>query len=105
MENRDIDDENVGEMEVDEPENQIDNELLNEKLENIMKKFENLDVENEIGEKEKNRDCRLIIEKIELENFKSYAGLRTIGPLHYVNYINISVLMQLLVLMEAGNQI
>ncbi len=94
MENRDIDEENNNEMEVDEQEPEIDNNLLNEKLENIMKKFESLDVDNEIGEKEKNRDCRLIIEKIELENFKSYAGLRVIGPLHYVTHVNNSALMQ-----------
>ncbi len=94
MENRDIEEENNGEMEVDEHEPEIDNNLLNEKMENIMKKLESLDVENEIGEKEKNRDCRLIIDKIELENFKSYAGVRTIGPLHYVHSINDSVLMQ-----------
>ncbi len=87
MENRDIEEENNIEMEVDEPEPEIDNNLLNEKMENIMKKLEALDVENEIGEKEKNRDCRLIIEKIGLENFKSYAGVRVIGPLHYVSIV------------------
>lgn len=58
---------------------------LNEKIELIMQKLESLNVDKEIGEKEKNRDTRLIIEKIELENFKSYAGVRKIGPLHHVS--------------------
>jgi structural maintenance of chromosome 4 len=73
----------IDEMDVDESEEpEIDNNLLNEKIEIIMNKLESLNVDKEIGEKEKNRDCRLIIEKIELENFKSYAGVKKIGPLH-----------------------
>jgi hypothetical protein len=52
-----------------------------------MQKLESLNVDKEIGEREKNRDIRLIIEKIELENFKSYAGLKRIGPLHHVIFI------------------
>lgn len=66
---------------------EVNVELLNERMENIMKKLESLDVDNEIGQKEKNRDCRLIIDKIELENFKSYAGVKKIGPLHFVYII------------------
>lgn len=62
---------------------EINIEYLNEKVENIMKKYERLNVDEEIGEKEKQKDCRLIIEKIELENFKSYGGVRTITPLHH----------------------
>ena len=81
-----IEEENNLEMEIEEPE--IDNNLLNEKLETIMKKLENLNVDREIGDKEKIRDTRLIIQKIELENFKSYAGVKTIGPLHYVIFFN-----------------
>ncbi len=61
-------------------------EYLNEKMESIMQKLESLNVDKEIGEKEKNRDTRLIIERIELENFKSYAGVRKIGPLHHVSF-------------------
>jgi structural maintenance of chromosome 4 len=72
------------EMDVDEHEApEINNELLNEKLEIIMQKLESINVDKEIGEKEANRDCRLVIDKIELENFKSYAGVKRIGPLHY----------------------
>ena len=48
-----------------------------------MKRLEQLDVDKEIGEKDKKKDTRIIIEKIVLENFKSYAGERVIGPLHY----------------------
>ena len=48
-----------------------------------MKKLEQLDVDKEIGEKDKRKDTRIIIDKIILENFKSYAGERVIGPLHY----------------------
>jgi hypothetical protein len=83
---RDIEEDNNVEMDVEEEE--IDNDILNEKLEIIMKKLENLNVDREIGDKEKNRDSRLIIEKIELENFKSYAGVKVIGPLHYVLIFN-----------------
>lgn len=74
---------------IENPEEEINeeekNELLNEKLENIMKKIEELNVDKEIGEKEKQRETRIIIDKIELENFKSYAGLKEIGPLHTVS--------------------
>lgn len=85
------------EMEVEEePEEQIDDNYLNEKLENIMQKLENLNVDREIGEKEKNKESRVIIEYIELENFKSYAGVKKIGPLHHVKiFFNFSLLMQL----------
>ena len=55
---------------------EISNEFLNEKIEEI-------DIEKEIGEKEKNLGTRIIIEKIILENFKSYSGKKIIGPLHY----------------------
>lgn len=67
----------------EEPEVNI--EYLNEKMENIMQKLESLNVDREVGEREKNRETRLIIEKIELENFKSYAGVKRIGPLHHVS--------------------
>ena len=71
-----------------EEENELEPEIniedLNEKFDQIMKKFENLNIDKEIGEKEKNRDTRIIIDRLELENFKSYAGLRKIGPLHNV---------------------
>lgn len=75
-------------MQVDEEneeEPEINLEDLNEKFDQIMKKFENLNIDKEIGEKEKNRETRIIIETIELENFKSYAGLKKIGPLHNVS--------------------
>lgn len=68
-----------------EKEEEVNVEILNEKIEIIMQKLENLNVDKEIGEKEKNRDTRVIIDKIELENFKSYAGVRKIGPLHNVS--------------------
>jgi len=67
---------------IEEEEQEINIEYLNEKVENIMKKYEKLNVDEEIGEKEKQKDTRIIIEKIELENFKSYGGVRTITPLH-----------------------
>jgi hypothetical protein len=69
----------------EDKEEEVNIEYLNEKMETIMQKLESLNVDKEIGEKEKNRDTRLIIERIELENFKSYAGVRKIGPLHYVS--------------------
>ncbi len=75
-------------MQVDEEneeEPEINLEDLNEKFDLIMKKFENLNIEKEVGEKEKNKDTRIIIDNIELENFKSYAGLKKIGPLHNVS--------------------
>lgn len=84
MEKEDIKDKEIEEQDMEQEEPEVNDELLNEKLENIMKKLESLNVDKEIGEKENNRDVRLIIEKIELENFKSYAGLKRIGPLHYV---------------------
>lgn len=67
-----------------EQDEEINVELLNEKLENIMHKLESLNVDKEIGEREKNRETRIIIDHMELENFKSYAGVKKIGPLHYV---------------------
>jgi len=79
-----INDEEDDAEEVKEVQEEVDDEFLNEKLENIMQKLENLNVDKEIGEREKNRETRLIIESIELENFKSYAGLKKIGPLHHV---------------------
>jgi hypothetical protein len=75
--------ENQGE-EVEAEEEEVKIEYLNEKMENIMQKLESLNVDKEIGEKEKNRETRLIIERIELENFKSYASVKKIGPLHHV---------------------
>jgi hypothetical protein len=74
------------ENEIEEVKEEVVNiEILNEKIEIIMQKLESLNVDREIGEREKNRDCRLMIEKIELENFKSYAGVKRIGPLHHVS--------------------
>ena len=67
----------------DDSEEGIPDEMLTEKIDTIMKKLEQINVEKEIGEKYKKKDTRIIIEKIILENFKSYAGQRTIGPLHY----------------------
>ena len=64
-------------------EEEIPDEMLKEKIDTIMKKLEQIDVDKEIGEKDKRKDTRIIIEKIILENFKSYAGERVIGPLHY----------------------
>ena len=61
----------------------IPDEMLQEKIDTIMKHLEQLDVDKEIGEKDKKKDTRIIIDKIVLENFKSYAGVREIGPLHY----------------------
>ncbi len=37
-----------------------------------------------VRSKSPHRFQRLLIEKIELENFKSYGGLKVIGPLHKV---------------------
>lgn len=64
-------------------EDEVPNELLNEKLDTIMSKLEQLNIEKEIGEKEKKSDTRVIIDSIELKNFKSYADKKIIGPLHY----------------------
>ena len=73
---------NVEKIESDSEE-EIPDEMLKEKIDTIMKKLEQIDVDKEIGEKDKKKDTRIIIEKIILENFKSYAGERVIGPLHY----------------------
>ena len=73
----------VEEKNEDDSEEEIPDEILKEKIDTIMKRLEQLDVEKEIGEKEKRKDTRIIIDKIVLENFKSYAGERVIGPLHY----------------------
>ena len=64
-------------------EDSIPDEILQEKIDTIMQRLEQLDVDKEIGEKDKKKDTRIIIDKIVLENFKSYAGIREIGPLHY----------------------
>ena len=64
-------------------EDSIPDEILQEKIDTIMQRLEQLDVDKEIGEKDKKKDTRIIIDKIVLENFKSYAGVREIGPLHY----------------------
>ena len=76
-------DDNQGEKIEDDSEEEIPDEMLTEKIDTIMKKLEQLDVDKEIGEKDKRKDTRIIIDKIILENFKSYAGERVIGPLHY----------------------
>ena len=75
--------ENNSENENENEDNELTNEFLNEKIDNIMEKIQQLDIEKEIGEKEKNLGTRIIIDKIILENFKSYAGKKIIGPLHY----------------------
>ena len=67
----------------DDSEEGIPDEMLTEKIDTIMKKLEQINVDKEIGEKYKRKDTRIIIDKIILENFKSYAGERIIGPLHY----------------------
>ena len=64
-------------------EDSIPDEILQEKIDTIMQRLEQLDVDKEIGEKAQKKDTRIIIDKIVLENFKSYAGVREIGPLHY----------------------
>lgn len=82
-----VDEDGQDELPLDEEEDkeeEVNIEYLNEKMETIMQKLESLNVDKEIGEKEKNRETRIIIDKIELENFKSYAGVRSIGPLHHV---------------------
>ena len=81
-ESDDNSDNNVEKIE-DDSEEEIPDEMLKEKIDTIMKRLEQLDVDKEIGEKDKKKDTRIIIEKIVLENFKSYAGERVIGPLHY----------------------
>ena len=53
----------------------IPDEILQEKIDTIMQRLEQLDVDKEIGEKEKKKDTRIIIDKIVLEDFKSYAGV------------------------------
>lgn len=72
------------EKEEEQKEEEFDFELSNEKFDSIIKYLESINVDKEIGEKEKNKDTRIVIEKIELENFKSWAGLKRIYPLHYV---------------------
>ena len=83
LEEEEKENEQNSENENENEENEISNEFLNEKIDNIMEKIQQLDIEKEIGEKEKNSGTRIIIDKIILENFKSYAGKKIIGPLHY----------------------
>jgi structural maintenance of chromosome 4 len=64
-------------------EDELPEDLMQEKIDKIMQRLEQLDVDKEIGEKNRKKDTRIIINKIILENFKSYAGVREIGPLHY----------------------
>ena len=64
-------------------EDEIPDDMLQEKIDTIMQRLEQLDVDKEIGERDKKKDTRIIIDKVILENFKSYAGVREIGPLHY----------------------
>ena len=81
-----LDDQDLEEEKKEEQkEEEFDFELSNEKFDSIIKYLESINVEKEIGEKEKNKDTRIVIEKIELENFKSWAGLKRIYPLHYVS--------------------
>lgn len=62
----------------------FDNADMNERIERIVNELEGLDIQQEIGERAKNSDTRIMIDKIILENFKSYAGIKVIGPLNYV---------------------
>ncbi len=75
------------EKEEEHKEDEFDFELSNEKFDSIIKFLESINVDKEIGEKEKNKETRIVIEKIELENFKSWAGLKRIYPLHYVRIL------------------
>ncbi|MCQ2817765.1 MAG: chromosome segregation protein SMC [archaeon] len=75
--------EDKGDADSDKSEEEIPNELLNEKLDIIMERLEKLDVDKEVGSKDKNSDTRIIIDSIELENFKSYANKKRLGPLHF----------------------
>ena len=47
-------------------------EILSQKFDIKIKKFEELYVDKEIGSKDKRKDTRIIIDKIILENYKSY---------------------------------
>ena len=55
---------------------------LNDRIKHIVDKVKNLDM-NQIGDAYKKKDTRLIIDKIEMQNFKSYQGNVTIGPLYH----------------------
>lgn len=66
------------------PEEEFNLDDINQKFEKIISYLESINIDKEIGEKEKNKDTRLIIEKIELENFKSWAGRKTLYPLDTV---------------------
>ena len=81
--------ESEGEEVLEENENDLKEEdfnidTINERFNNIMSKLESINIEKEIGEKEKNKETRIIIDRIELDNFKSYANSKKIGPLHNV---------------------
>jgi hypothetical protein len=80
--NEEEDNENENENELKEEDFNLDD--INEKFEKIISYLESINIDKEIGEKEKNKDTRLIIEKIELENFKSWAGRKTLYPLDTV---------------------
>ena len=71
------------ENEEEEMEELPDNIFDEEKIDKIMKKLEQIDFEKEIGKKEEVKDTRIVIDKIVLENFKSYAGEKIIYPINY----------------------
>ena len=84
LEEEPIEDNEQEEKEEEQKEEEFSFEISNEKFDTIIKYLESINVDKEIGENEKNKDTRIVIEKIELENFKSWAGLKRIYPLHYV---------------------
>lgn len=83
---------NNNQIETIDEDNMSDDELedlrlkdleVEDKIRLILNQVRSLDIKKEIGEKEKLKESRLVIDKIELENFKSYQGLKVMGPLYY----------------------
>ena len=67
----------------DSEDDELHNLELEERIDAIINRVKVLDIKKEVGEKEAALTTRLIIEKIELFNFKSYQGTKVIGPLYH----------------------
>ena len=82
VENENIQEENQNIEEEDEENNFLNDLNLNDRVNHIVERVKNLDMSS-IGEAYKKRETRLVIQKIELQNFKSYQGTAVIGPLYH----------------------
>lgn len=70
------------EDEAENEEKELNDMELNQRISHIIERVKHLDF-SQIGEAYKKRETRLIIERIEMNNFKSYFGVESIGPLYH----------------------